>query len=99
MKAKSLTLAYFLFVIFGFQGVHQFYLGNWRRGLLILVSIHASTFWFAYLEQQSRTLGQEMPLVPVLVIFVGLLVGLGVWVMDLFTLRRQLREPNPKPPL
>ena len=89
-RPKSLAIAYSLFVIFGFQGVHQFYLGRYVRGLLLAFLIHGPIFWFAYLEQQTRTTGEPMTLIPALLILFGLLSGLGMWIYDLFTLRRQL---------
>lgn len=96
---KSLKLAYTLMAFLGLQGIHQFYLGNWRRGAMIAFFIHAPMFWFAYLDGQARTTGVPMAenpslLVPLLWITVGLFVGLGLFIWDLFTLHKQARKLN-----
>ncbi len=93
-KGKSLAVAYTLFAFLGLQGVHQFYVGRWARGLLIAFFIHAPTFWFAYLDQQTKATGEPLQLVPALLIVVGLSIGLGMWLYDLFTLRKQMRNQS-----
>lgn len=93
MKAKSLAFAYFLVLIFGLQGVHQFYLGNYRRGFTIFFLIHGATFLFAYLEQQGYFNNPE-PSLTILAVLLGimlsLLIGLGLWLRDVFTLKKQV---------
>ncbi len=97
-RGRSLTVAYTLFAFVGFQGVHQFYLGRWGRGLMIAFLIHVPCFWFAYLDQKAKATGEPQELVPMLFIFFGLLGGLGMWLYDLVTLRKQLQALESKSP-
>lgn len=86
---KSVKVAYFLLLFFGLQGLHQFYLGNWRRGLGIAALTHLPVFWFAYLTDQVQKTGVEMALLPQFIIFFSLVCGLLMVLWDLFSLRRQ----------
>lgn len=93
-KGKSLKVAYFLFAILGLQGVHQFYLGNYLRGLLIALTVHSSMFAFGYMVDQAggdpQAVGPMFGLLPLLGVLVGLMIGLGLFVVDLFTLKSQI---------
>ena len=80
--------------ILGLQGAHQFYLGNWSRGISIAFCVHGSMFWFAFLKDHERATGEPLTVVPMLLILVGLLIGLGLFLWDLFTLRKQARRVN-----
>lgn len=96
-RGKSLKVAYFLLAFLGLQGLHQFYLGRWWRGLTLAALIHLPTFWFAYLNDHSLATGEPIPMVPSLIIFFSLLIGLGLFVWDVFTLPRQFEraeQPN-----
>jgi hypothetical protein len=97
-RTKSLKVAYFLLAFLGLQGAHQFYLGNWKRGLLIAVFCHAPIFWFAYLNDQSLASGEPIELLPSLIIFFGLLTGLGLFLWDVFTLPKQWSSGSPVSP-
>lgn len=93
-KNKSVKVAYFLAAFLGFQGAHQFYLGNWFRGLLLAALIHLPMFWFAYLNDKFEKTGEQIPLAPLLVIFFALLGGMILFAWDLFTLRKQVKNLN-----
>ncbi len=93
-RTKSLKVAYFLLAFLGLQGAHQFYLGNWKRGLAIAGFIHLPTFWFAHLNDISKATGEPIPPVPCLFILLSLLIGLGLFLQDLFTLPKRLNNKN-----
>jgi TM2 domain-containing membrane protein YozV len=94
-KTRNLKVAYLLMAFLGLQGIHQFYLGNWKRGLSILLLCHAPVFWFAYLEQQSQATGEPIALVPSIIIFFALIAGLILFLQDGFTLHKQYQRRFP----
>lgn len=94
-SSKSIKVAYFLLAFLGLQGAHQFYLGNWKRGLAIAGLIHLPTFWFAHLDGVSKATGEPLPLGPALIIFFALLTGIGLFLQDLFTLHKRFKRVTP----
>lgn len=95
-KGKSLAVAYSLFAILGLQGVHQFYLGNYLRGLAIAGFIHVPMFAFAYMVDKAggnpNAVGPMFGLMPLLALLIGLMIGFGLFIVDLFTLKKQIHR-------
>ena len=94
-KKKSVGLAYLFCLLLGGLGLHQFYLGKIKRGILYLIflAIGFLTLWFGFLHPlaillENFTLGNI-----VLYISMGCWVAvLILWLIDLFTLPRQIRK-------
>ena len=95
-KGKNLAIAYSLFAILGLQGVHQFYLGNYIRGIVIAGCVHIPIFAFAWMTERvggnPQLIGPAYGLVPMLAILVSLLIGMGLFLVDLFTLKKQIHS-------
>ncbi len=102
-KGKSLKVAYLLFAFLGLQGVHQFYVGNYLRGLTIALAVHVPMFAFGYMVEKSggdpQQVGFVFGLLPMLAVVIGLMIGLGLFFVDLFTLKKQLAAEQPPKPL
>ncbi len=79
---KRTALAYVLLVLFGFIGVHQFYIGKIFAGLTHLF------IFCGVVISALQSYSKEHPVAWVIVVLVLLL--LVIW--DLFTLPRQIRK-------
>lgn len=101
-KGKSLALAYFLLAVLGLQGAHQFYLGNYLRGITLATLIHLPIFAFAYMLEKAgnvpNLVGEMFGIVPLLLIWFALLAGIILFLADVFTLKKQLKDPPNQPP-
>ena len=104
-RRKSTLLAYVLWILFGAIGMHQFYLGNtkrgyWYLGLWIPIAIYdfailfPSGYSFAFSDstQNLSTIG----IILLLLVGVLALILVGFLLYDLFTIPRQIREANEK---
>ncbi len=98
-KGRSLKVAYTLFVVLGLQGVHQFYIGNYLRGAVIAISIHIPIFAFAYMMEKAggdpNVVGPMFGLLPLFAMQISLLIGMGLFIADLFTLKKQIKREPP----
>lgn len=96
-KTKELRSvdAFFYLILLGTFGAHQFYLGNKRRALYLLITCgisHLFLILFSYTYPYFTNLfGFKLGM---LVLFSGYLLGAPVWIWDFITLTGQVRDKN-----
>lgn len=102
---KSTLVAYILWILCAPMGVHQFYLGNtkrgyWYLGLWIPIAIYdfAILFPSGYSFASSDSTQNLSTIGIILLLLVGVLalILVGFLLYDLFTIPRQIREANEK---
>jgi hypothetical protein len=88
--SRNTITAYILWAFLGWAGVHQFYLGKRWKGLMYLFSVLlgvgalAGSFWLPVRLEEPYNLALRS------VVVLGEAIFLFWWVMDLFSLHRQV---------
>lgn len=106
-RRKSTLLAYVLWILFGAIGMHQFYLGNTKRGLwylglwiltIVCLFISLSTAGFDFSSPITEEIGDPTGFGLIVFIFGGFvaLILAVLLLCDLFTMPSQVREADEK---
>ncbi|MEK6706552.1 MAG: TM2 domain-containing protein [Bdellovibrionota bacterium] len=100
-KAKRSTgVAYFLLILLSPFGAHQFYLGNFLRGVIYLITLGVSFFGvfigfgLQALVGALNSTGSNIVGISTLAAIVAGLLGVVMWLYDLFTLPSQVDRAN-----
>lgn len=91
-QRKSVGIAYLLYIFFGAIGVHQFYLGKWKRGLLYLILTISGWFmgglgFISAGSYNNSASGGQFILGFIMLVIVGIFL-----LIDLFTIPKQVRK-------
>ncbi|HLV08595.1 MAG TPA: TM2 domain-containing protein [Halanaerobiales bacterium] len=95
-KRKNVGIAYILLIFLGYLGIHQFYIGKWKRGILYLVLIILGWFmggigFLGVAGSNSAEFGGIMILGSLMLFVLGIML-----LIDLFTMPRQIRKIEDK---
>lgn len=89
--------AFFYLIVLGTFGVHQFYLGNKKRGYYLLATCGASHLMILTGPYFNRYLSTFMDHKLALgIVLVGYILGAPVWLFDLVTLYWQVEKAKLK---
>jgi putative oxidoreductase len=88
-QKKSIGLAYFLWFLFGSLGIHKFYIGNTKMGILYLIL--GIVGWIFLLSGIIFGEAALMGLGIIVALVFGIILGI-LLICDLFTIPRQIRK-------